>query len=56
MWLKALGFVVAAWIVLAILGAVFDFLVQALVVGAVVFLGVAAYRAVKGRSRGSIGS
>lgn len=55
MLLKILGIALAVWIVLSILGALFEFLAAALVIGAVVFVGAAAYSAVKGRSRGSIG-
>jgi hypothetical protein len=55
MVLKILGIVLAAWIVLTVLGAIFEFVGTALVIGAVVFLGVAAYGAIKNRSRRSIG-
>jgi hypothetical protein len=54
--LKILGIAVAIWIVLSVLGAVFKFLTAALVIGAVLVVGAAAYSAVKGRSRRSIGS
>lgn len=54
MWLKVLGIALAIWIVLSVLGAVFKFLGTALVIGALVFVGVVAYQALKGRSRPSI--
>jgi hypothetical protein len=53
--LRILGIALAIWIVLSLLGAVFKFLVWALVIGGVLFVGAAAYSAVKGRSRRSIG-
>jgi hypothetical protein len=49
MLLKILGIALAGWIVLSILGALFEFLTTALVIGAVVFVGAAAYSAVKAR-------
>jgi hypothetical protein len=52
--LKILGIALAIWIVLSVLGAVFKFLTWALVIGAVLFVGAAAYSAVKGRSQRSI--
>jgi hypothetical protein len=56
MLLKILGIAVVIWLALAVLGAVFEFLTTALVIGAVVVLGVVTYSAVKGRrSRRSIG-
>jgi hypothetical protein len=56
MLLKILGIALVVWIVLAVLGAVFEFLGTALVIGAVVVIGVGAWSAVKGgRSRRSIG-
>lgn len=54
MWLKVLGIALAIWIVLSVVGAVFKFLGTALVIGALVFVGAAAYQAIKGRSRPSI--
>jgi hypothetical protein len=54
MVLKVLGIALAIWIVLSVLGAVFKFLGTALVIGALVFVGAAAYSAVRARSRGSI--
>jgi hypothetical protein len=56
MLLKILGIALVVWIVLAVLGAVFEFLGTALVIGAVAVIGVVAWSAVKGgRSRRSIG-
>jgi hypothetical protein len=56
MLLKILGIALVVWLALAVLGAVFEFLGTALVIGAVVVVGVVAYSAVKGgRSRRSIG-
>jgi hypothetical protein len=56
MLLKILGIALVIWLALAVLGAVFKFLGTALVIGAVVVVGVVAYSAVKGgRSRRSIG-
>ena len=54
MLLKILGIALAIWIVLSVLGAVFKFLGTALVIGLLVFLGAAAYSAIKARSRPSI--
>lgn len=56
MLLRILGIALAAWIVLTILGALFEFLVVALAIGAVLFVGAAAYSAIRARSRRSIGS
>ncbi len=53
--LKILGIALLIWIGLSVLGAVFKFFVWALVLGAVVFVGAAAYSAVTGRSRRAIG-
>ncbi|MDN5857163.1 MAG: LPXTG cell wall anchor domain-containing protein [Pseudonocardia sp.] len=50
MVLRILGIALAVWIVLAILGSLFKFLVWALVIGAVLFLGAAAYTAIKKRN------
>lgn len=56
MLLKILGIVVVIWLALAVLGAVFEFLGTALVIGAVVVVGMVTYSAVKARrSRRSIG-
>ncbi len=55
MVLKILGVAVLVWIAVSVLGAVFEFLTWALVIGAVVFVGAAAYSAVKSRSRRSLG-
>jgi hypothetical protein len=56
MLLKVLGIALAVWIVISVLGAIFKFLGTALVIGAVVFVGMAAYGAIKNRSNRSIGS
>lgn len=55
MVLRILGIALAVWLALWVIGAVFDFLVWALVIGGVIFLGAAAYSAVKGRKQRSIG-
>jgi hypothetical protein len=55
MVLKILGVAVLVWIAVSVLGAVFEFLTWALVIGAVVFVGAAAYSAVNSRSRRSLG-
>jgi hypothetical protein len=55
MVLKVLGVVLLVWLAFTLLGAIFEFLTWALVIGAVVFVGAAAYTAVKGRSRRSLG-
>lgn len=47
MVLKILGIAVLVWIAVSVLGAVFNFLVWALMVGAVVVLVAAVYSAVK---------
>ena len=51
MVLKILGIVLAVWIVFAVLGALFKFLTAAIVIGAIVFVGAAAYSAIRNRSR-----
>ncbi|WP_214406978.1 hypothetical protein [Pseudonocardia lacus] len=56
MVLRILGIALAIWIVISVLGAIFKFLTTALVIGAVVFLGFAAYTAIRNRSNRSIGS
>lgn len=55
MVLRIVGIALVIWIALSIIGAVFQFLTVALVIGAVVFVGAAAYTAVRGRSRRAIG-
>jgi hypothetical protein len=55
MVLRILGIALAVWIVLSILGALFKFLTGALIIGALLFLGAAAYSAVKKRRNGAIG-
>lgn len=52
---RIIGIALVIWIALSLIGAVFQFLVAALVIGAVVFVGAAAYAAVRNRSRRSIG-
>ncbi|WP_232665413.1 hypothetical protein [Pseudonocardia sp. TRM90224] len=52
---KILGIALAVWIALSLLGAVFKFLVWALVIGGVLFVGAAAYTAIRNRSQRSIG-
>jgi len=47
--LRILGIIALIWIGLMLLGAVFKFLVWALVIGAVLFVGSAIYTAVKGK-------
>jgi len=54
MVLRILGIALAVWIAFMILGAVFKFLFWALVIGAVLFVGAAAYTAVKKRNSGAI--
>ncbi|MEJ3656347.1 hypothetical protein WEH80_25595 [Actinomycetes bacterium KLBMP 9759] len=53
--LKILGIALAVWIALSLLGAVFKFLVWALVIGGVLFVGAAAYTAIRNRSQRAIG-
>ena len=55
MVLRVLGIVLVVWIAISLLGAVFEFLTWALVIGAVVFVGAAAYSAVKSRNGRSLG-
>lgn len=55
MVLKVLGGVLLGWLAFTVLGALFEFLTWALVIGAVVFVGAAAYTAVKGRNRRALG-
>jgi hypothetical protein len=55
MVLKVLGVVLLVWLAFTLLGAIFEFLTWALVIGAVVFVGAAAYSAVKGRSGRALG-
>ena len=50
--IKVLGIIALIWIGLMVLGVVFKFLIWALVIGAVLFVGSAAYAAVKGSSSG----
>jgi hypothetical protein len=55
MVLKILGVVVLVWVAVSVLGAVFNFLIWALMIGAVVVLGTAVYSAVKSHPHRSIG-
>jgi O-antigen/teichoic acid export membrane protein len=55
MWLKVLGGVLLVWLAFTVLGALFKFLTWALVIGAVVFVGAAAYTAVRARNRRALG-
>ncbi|MDQ4011261.1 MAG: hypothetical protein M3228_11355 [Actinomycetota bacterium] len=48
--IKILGIIALIWIGFVVLGAVFELLFWALVIGAGVFIGSAAYAAVKSRS------
>ena len=48
--IKVLGIIALIWIGFMVLGVMFKFLVWALVIGAGVFIGAAAYAAVKGKS------
>jgi hypothetical protein len=48
--LKVLGIIALIWIGFMVLGAVFKFLVWAVVIGAVLFVGSAAYAAVKSKA------
>ncbi len=54
MVLRIIGIALAIWIVLSILGAVFKFLAAALIIGAVLFVGAAAYGVIRNRSGRSI--
>jgi hypothetical protein len=48
--LRVIGIIALVWLGFVLLGAVFKFLFWAIVVGAVVFLGVVTYNALKGKS------
>ncbi|WP_214371303.1 hypothetical protein [Pseudonocardia sp. H11422] len=48
--LKVLGVVLLVWIAFSLIGAVFEFLTWAVVIGGLVFLGAAAYSALTSRS------
>ncbi len=50
MVLRILGIALAVWIVLSLLGAVLHFLVAAIVIGAIIFVGAGVYSAVRGRN------
>jgi hypothetical protein len=51
MVLRILGIALLVWIAFAVIGAVFKFVLAALVIGAIVFVGAAAFTAVRSRSR-----
>ncbi|HET8641658.1 MAG TPA: hypothetical protein VFM37_06955 [Pseudonocardiaceae bacterium] len=53
MW-RVLGIIALVWIGLMVLGAVLKFLVWALVIGAVLFVGSAAYAAVRNSDKKAI--
>jgi hypothetical protein len=53
MW-RVLGIIALIWVGLMVLGAVFKFLVWALVIGAVLFVGSAAYTAIKNSDKRAI--
>jgi hypothetical protein len=55
MVLKVLGGVLLVWLAFTVLGALFQFLTWALVIGAVAFVGAATYTAVKRRNRRALG-
>ncbi len=48
--IKVLGIIALIWIGFIVVGALFKFLLVAVVIGAVLFVGAAAYAAVKGKS------
>ncbi len=48
--IKVLGIIALIWIGFIVVGALFKFLIWAVVIGAVLFVGAAAYAAVKGKS------
>lgn len=53
MW-RVLGIIALIWVGLMLLGALFKFLVWALVIGALLFVGSVAYTAIKNSNRNSI--
>jgi hypothetical protein len=53
MW-RVLGIIALVWVGFMVLGAVLKFLVWALVIGAILFVGTAVYSAVKGSDRKAI--
>ena len=53
MW-RVIGIIALIWIGLMVLGAVFKFLVWALVIGAVLFVGSAAYSAIRNSDKRAI--
>jgi hypothetical protein len=52
--LRVLGIIALVWVGLIVLGAVLKFLVWALVIGAVLFVGSAAYTAIRKSDRDAI--
>lgn len=48
--IKVLGIIALIWIGFIVVGALFKFLLWAVMIGAVLFVGAAAYAAVKGKS------
>jgi hypothetical protein len=55
MVLRILGVVLVIWIAVSLLGALFQFLTWALMIGAAVFLVAVAYSALKSHDRRSLG-
>lgn len=53
MW-RVIGIIALIWVGFMVLGAVFKFLVWVLVIGALLFVGSAVYRAVKNSDRNTI--
>jgi hypothetical protein len=53
MW-RVLGIIALIWVGLMLIGALFKFLVWVLVIGAVLFVGSAAYTAIKNSKRDAI--
>jgi hypothetical protein len=53
MW-RVLGIIALIWVGLMLLGALFKFLVWVLVIGAVLFVGSAAYAAIRNSDRDAI--
>lgn len=53
MW-RVIGIIALIWVGLMVLGAVFKFLLWALVIGALLFVGSAVYGAIKNSNRNAI--
>jgi len=53
MW-RVIGIIALIWVGLMVLGALFKFLMWVLVIGALLFVGSAAYRAIKNSDRNAI--